>query len=39
MVSNHEFVPYVKVYINLNVRVDKDWRKSEERLRDYGYLQ
>lgn len=39
MDSNHEFVPYVKVYVNLNVRVDKDWRKSEERLRDYGYLQ
>ena len=27
-----------KVYLELKVRVEKDWRKSEEVLKKYGYL-
>ncbi|GKY91970.1 hypothetical protein MPSEU_000168600 [Mayamaea pseudoterrestris] len=27
-----------KVYLNLSVKVDKDWRKSEDRLKQYGYI-
>jgi len=27
-----------KVFLNLSVRVNKDWRKSEDKLKAYGYL-
>ena len=28
-----------KVYLELRVKVDKDWRKKEDKLRQYGYIQ
>lgn len=28
----------VKVHLDLNVKVDKDWRKNENKLKEYGYL-
>jgi len=27
-----------KVYLNLNVKVDKDWRKDSDKLKRFGYL-
>jgi len=27
-----------KVHLNLNVKVDKNWRKDEDKLKAYGYL-
>jgi len=27
-----------KVYLDLSVKVDKDWRKDEAKLKAYGYL-
>jgi GTPase len=27
-----------KVYLELNVKVDKDWRRNEERLKTFGYM-
>lgn len=27
-----------KVYLNLNVKVDKDWRKDSSKLKQYGYM-
>ena len=28
----------MQVYLELNVQVDKDWRKNESRLKQLGYL-
>jgi GTP-binding protein Era len=28
----------LQVYLELNVKVDKDWRKNESRLKQLGYL-
>jgi len=28
-----------KVYIELNVKVEKDWRKKQASLRNFGYEQ
>jgi len=28
-----------QVYLTLNVKVDKNWRKDESRLKEYGYIQ
>ena len=28
----------VKIMLDLSVKVDKDWRKSEEKLMKYGYI-
>lgn len=28
----------MQVYVELNVKVDKDWRKNESRLKQLGYL-
>ena len=33
-----EFLDTNKVFLELNVRVDKNWRKNEDRLKEYGYL-
>ena len=27
-----------KVFLNLDVKVDKNWRKDEKKLKEYGYL-
>jgi GTP-binding protein Era len=27
-----------KVFLNLEVKVDKNWRKDEKKLKAYGYL-
>jgi GTPase len=27
-----------QVYLQLNVKVEKDWRRREDRLKEYGYL-
>jgi len=33
-----EFLNQDKIFLELNVKVDKNWRKSEDRLVEYGYL-
>ena len=27
-----------KIYLKLQVKVDKDWRKNKDKLKEYGYL-
>jgi hypothetical protein len=27
-----------QVFLQLNVKVDKDWRRRDDRLKEYGYL-
>jgi len=33
-----EFLGQDKIFLELTVRVDKNWRRNEDRLKEYGYL-
>jgi len=28
----------MQVYLELNVKVEKDWRKNEKKLKQFGYM-
>jgi GTPase Era involved in 16S rRNA processing len=32
-------VTHTQVFLDLNVKVNKDWRKKEDKLKEFGYMQ